>query len=52
MRIQRRLRRGHVRFAELFGTITKEDAQSLIAHWVTEERAALSIVWPRGEGRV
>jgi len=42
----------YLRFAELFGTITKEDAQSLIAHWVTEERAALSIVWPRGEGRV
>jgi len=38
-------------FAELFGAITKKEAEELIAAWVTEERTALSVVWPRGEGQ-
>lgn len=33
-----------LRFAELFGSITKEEAEKLIAGWVTGERTALSVV--------
>ena len=34
-------------FAGLFASITKEEAESLIADWVTEERTALSVVRPK-----
>ena len=37
-----------LRFADLFASITKADAEDLIARWVTEERTALSIVTPKG----
>ena len=36
-------------FAQLFSTIRKEEAEELIAGWMTRERTALSIVWPREE---
>jgi predicted Zn-dependent peptidase len=36
-------------FAELFSTITKQEAEDLIARWVTEERTALSVIRPKGE---
>ena len=36
-----------LRFADLFASITKEEAEELIAGWVTEERTALSIVKPK-----
>jgi len=39
----------HLRFAELFGSIAKKDAEDLIANWVTQERTALSVVRPREE---
>jgi predicted Zn-dependent peptidase len=39
----------YLRFADLFGAVTKEEAEDLIARWVTEERTALSIVRPKGE---
>lgn len=39
----------YLRFADLFDSITKEDGDQLIQSWVTEERAALSVVWPKGE---
>ena len=29
-------------------TLTKEEAEELIARWVTEERTALSIIRPKG----
>lgn len=38
----------YLRFAGLFAAITKEEAETLIETWVTEERTALSIVRPRG----
>lgn len=38
-----------LQFAELAGTITKKEAEDLIAGWVTEERTALSVVCPKGE---
>ena len=38
-------------FAELFSAITKKEAEDLIAGWVTQERTALSVVKPRGEGK-
>ena len=43
---------GHdfLRFAELFGSITKEEAEELIAGWVMEERTALSVVRAKEEG--
>ena len=34
-------------FAGLFASITKEEAENLIADWVTEERTALSVVRPK-----
>ena len=36
-------------FARLFQAIEKEEAEALIAAWVTEERTALSVVRPKGE---
>ncbi|OUQ80241.1 pitrilysin family protein [Flavonifractor sp. An100] len=39
----------YLRFAEVFSAITKEEAESLIQEWVTEERACLSVVRPKGE---
>ena len=33
-----------LRFAEIFDAIAKEEAEELIANWVTEERTALSVV--------
>ena len=38
-----------LRFAELFGSITKEEAEKLIAGWVTGERTALSVVRAKEE---
>ena len=35
----------------LFSSITKEEAEDLIGRWVTEERAALSVVRPREGGQ-
>ena len=42
---------GHdfLRFAELFGSITKKEAEQLIASWVTGERTALSVVLAKEE---
>ena len=37
-----------LRFADLFGALTKEEAEELIARWVTEERTALSVIRPKG----
>ena len=37
----------YLRFAQLFPTVTKEEAEELIQQWVTEERACLSVVRPR-----
>ena len=36
-------------FARLFQAIEKEEAEALIAAWVTGERTALSVVRPKGE---
>ena len=36
-------------FARLFQAIEKEEAEALIAAWVTEERTALSVVRPKGD---
>lgn len=33
-----------LRFADLYDSITREEAEELIANWVTEERTALSVV--------
>ncbi len=33
-------------FAELFHELRKEEAEDLIARWVTEERSVLSVIWP------
>ncbi len=38
-----------LRFAEIFDSITKEEAEELIANWVTGERAALSVVRAKEE---
>ena len=38
-----------LRFAEIFASITKEEAEELISNWVTEERAALSVVRAKEE---
>ena len=40
-----------LRFAELFDAITKKEAEELIGTWVTEERAALSVVRAKEEGQ-
>ena len=37
----------YLRFADLFGCITKEEAEDLIARWVTPERTALSVIRPK-----
>lgn len=34
-------------FPEAFDSIQKSDAEQMIAQWVTPERTALSIVWPK-----
>ncbi len=39
-----------LRFAELFASVSREEAQELIASWVVPERTALSIVRPTGGG--
>lgn len=39
-----------LRFADLFDSITKEEGEQLIEGWVTENRAALSVVRPKKEG--
>ena len=39
----------YLNFAEMFSSITKEEAEDLIARWVTGERTALSVIWPKGE---
>ena len=36
-------------FPEAFDSIAKEDAEALLGRWVTEERATLSVVRPKGE---
>ena len=38
-----------LRFAEIFDTITREEAEELIANWVTGERTALSVVRAKEE---
>ena len=40
---------GFLRFADLFAAITREEAQDLIARWVTPERTALAVIRPKGE---
>lgn len=37
----------YLNFADLYGTIAKEEAEELIARWVTEERTALSVIRPK-----
>ena len=37
----------YLRFADLFASVTKKDAEKLIEAWVTEERTALSLVTPK-----
>ena len=37
----------YLRFADLFSCITKEEAEDLIARWVTPERTALSVIRPK-----
>ncbi len=37
----------YLKFAELFSSITKEEAEDLISRWVVEERTALSVIWPK-----
>ena len=39
----------YLRFADLFAAITREEAQDLIARWVTPERTALAVIRPKGE---
>ena len=38
-----------LRFADIFDAITKEEAEELIANWVTGERTALSVVRAKEE---
>ena len=38
----------YLRFADLFGSVTREEGEALIARWVTEGRTALSVVNPKG----
>ncbi len=40
-----------LRFAEVFDSVTREEAEELIASWVTEKRTALSIVRAKEEGQ-
>ena len=37
----------YLNFADIYGEISKQEAEALLAQWVTEERAALSVVWPK-----
>ena len=39
----------YLRFAELFAGIQRQEAEALLARWVTPERTALSVIRPRGE---
>ena len=41
----------YLRFADLFAAITREEAQDLIARWVTPERTALAVIRPKGESK-
>ena len=41
----------YLRFADLFAVITREEAQDLIARWVTPERTALAVIRPKGESK-
>jgi len=36
-------------FPEAFDQIAREDAQQLMARWITQERTTLSVVWPKEE---
>ena len=36
-------------FPEAFDSLTRQDAQALLEHWVTKERATLSVVRPKEE---
>ena len=38
-----------LRFGELFEKLEKKEAEDMIAAWVTGERTALSVIWPREE---
>lgn len=38
-----------LRFAELFEGLTRQETEGMIVNWVTEERTALSIIWPKEE---
>ena len=38
-----------LRFPEVYDSLTREDAQAMIARWVTPEHTALSVVRPREE---
>ena len=40
-----------LRFAEVFDTITKKEAEELIENWVRPERTALSVVRAKEEGQ-
>jgi len=39
----------YLRFAEVYDTLTKQEAEALIEKWIVPERTALSIVRPKGE---
>lgn len=39
----------YLNFADLYASITRKEAEDLIARWVVEERTALSVIWPNGE---
>ncbi|MCI8422012.1 MAG: insulinase family protein [Lawsonibacter sp.] len=38
----------YLQFAQLYATVTKEEAEDLLARWTVEERTALSVIWPKG----
>ena len=38
-------------FAKLYASVTKEEAEKLLAEWIVDERTALSIVCPKGEAK-
>ena len=50
-RTRRLLGDDYPRFADLFAAITREEAQDLIARWVTPERTALAVIRPKGEAK-
>ena len=39
----------YLNFADLYASITRKEAEDLIARWVVEDRTALSIIWPTGK---